>query len=159
MNSSKPFHPTNNVGRITSGYGWRVNPITGKGSQFHPGIDIGLPQGSNLYAIWDGVVYRADYRDANGYGGQIVIFHPELGLYTQYGHVTEFKVKGGSTVKKGQVIGLSGGQRGTKGAGSSTGPHLHFEVRETQYADSYYMGLNKGYEHGSHNRNPIDFLT
>ena len=157
MNSPNFFHPTNNVGTLTSAYGYRVNPITGRGTQFHPGIDIALPQGSNLYAVEDGIVIRTDYNDAHGFGGQIVIFHPKLALYTQYGHVHAFKVRSGSEVRRGQVIGLSGGQRGTKGAGSSTGAHLHFEVRETQYADSYYVG--KGMEHGSKHRNPLDFLN
>ena len=147
-------HPTGKVGRITSPYGYRFSPITGK-KEFHPGIDIGLPQGSKLYAIADGVVFRTDYNDRRGFGGQIIVHHPSLGVYAQYGHVSEFKVGPNARVKAGELLGLSGGAKGTTGAGASTGAHLHFEIRDTPNAHSTYQYT---YPDGHYHNDPAVFL-
>ncbi len=93
----------------------------------HSGIDIRLSQGSPVYAAESGYVAKA--KD-NGLGyNYIMVIHGD-NLSTVYGHVSRIDVIAGQYVKKGDVIGLSGGAPGTPGAGQfSTGAHLHFEVR------------------------------
>lgn len=93
----------------------------------HAGIDIRLSQSSPVYAAESGYVAKA--KD-NGLGyNYIMIIHGD-NLSTVYGHVSKIDVIAGQYVKKGDVIGLSGGAPGTPGAGQfSTGSHLHFEVR------------------------------
>ncbi len=93
----------------------------------HPAIDIRAKQGSQISAPADGYVARA--KDA-GLGYSYIILIHDNDLSTVYGHVSAIYVREDSYVKKGDVIGLTGGMPGTKGAGSMTiGPHLHFEVR------------------------------
>ncbi|HPL93083.1 MAG TPA: peptidoglycan DD-metalloendopeptidase family protein [bacterium] len=93
----------------------------------HSGIDIRLSQGSPVYAAESGYVAKA--KD-NGLGyNYIMVIHGD-NLSSVYGHVSRIDVIAGQYVKKGDVIGLSGGAPGTPGAGQfSTGAHLHFEVR------------------------------
>jgi murein DD-endopeptidase MepM/ murein hydrolase activator NlpD len=92
----------------------------------HHAIDIRIPQKTKLLAAEDGIVYRA--KD-NGMGYSYIILAHKGGFMTVYGHVYEMRVKEGDIVHKGDVIGLSGGMPGTKGAGyMTTGPHLHFEI-------------------------------
>ncbi len=105
-------------GWVTSGFGWRVSPFTGK-RQFHPALDISTRIGTPVVAPAAGVVTFAG-REA-GYGNMIVLNHGH-GLVTRYGHLSAFKVKAGMEVKRGQVIGLVGT------TGRSSGPHLHYEV-------------------------------
>ncbi|CAK0768365.1 hypothetical protein CCP3SC15_3860002 [Gammaproteobacteria bacterium] len=97
----------------------------------HPGLDFATPMRSELFAICDGVITAAAYREAGGYGREVFI---KAGKYTIiYGHLSRIDVRVGDTVKRGQVIGLSGGDPndGDKLDGFSSGPHLHFEVRDT----------------------------
>ncbi len=116
--------------RITSGYGFRIDPINGKRSG-HTGIDIGhAPDkttlfGADIVAAADGVVIVATY--VNGYGNTIIIDHGG-NIWTLYGHIRNggIKVKLGQKVKKGQKIAEVGS------TGRSTGPHLHFEVRKNK---------------------------
>ncbi|HEY8394454.1 MAG TPA: peptidoglycan DD-metalloendopeptidase family protein [Thermaerobacter sp.] len=112
---------------ITSGFGMRVHPITGE-RRMHTGIDIdgeGPPDPDpatwdKVVAAEDGIVVVSTYM--SGYGNTIVIAHDDT-LSTLYGHLSERYVSAGQAVKRGQTI----GQVGT--TGSSTGTHLHFEVR------------------------------
>lgn len=93
----------------------------------HPAIDIRSKQGSQIMAPADGYVART--KDA-GMGYSYIILIHDNELSTVYGHVSAIYVKEDSYVKAGDVIGLSGGMPGTRGAGRmTTGPHLHFEVR------------------------------
>ncbi len=92
----------------------------------HQALDIRALQSSKVRAAADGVVTKAA---DNGFGySYIIITHPDK-FVTLYGHISEINVKEGQIVRQGEVIGLSGGMPGTKGAGwMTTGPHLHFEV-------------------------------
>jgi murein DD-endopeptidase MepM/ murein hydrolase activator NlpD len=92
----------------------------------HDGTDLRMKQGTELLAAKDGVVVEAS---ANGYRYNWIAIDHEEGYQAHYGHVTKLLVKAGDIVKQGQVIGLSGGTKGTLGVGFSTGPHLHFELR------------------------------
>ncbi|MDZ7798362.1 MAG: peptidoglycan DD-metalloendopeptidase family protein [Patescibacteria group bacterium] len=104
----------------------------------HAGMDIGVSQGSNVYAAGDGYVAIARKLDwkVDSYGHKrpaynyINIIHNDE-ISTVYGHLSQVLVTEGDFVTKGQVIGRTGGLPGTAGAGSfSTGAHLHFEVRQ-----------------------------
>jgi len=109
--------------RMSSGFGPRTHPITGVRGKMHTGIDMAAPQGSPIYAAEDGVVILAEWW--SGYGNAVIIDHGD-GLWTLYGHIRNggIKVSNGQTVKRGQKIAEVGS------TGNSTGPHLHFEVRE-----------------------------
>ena len=104
-------------GRITSPYGMRV--ISGR-NDFHAGIDIGAPAGTNIVAAESGRVSYAGYM--RGYGNVIILSH-NGGYSTVYGHNSVNSVKKGQYVTKGNMIGKVGR------TGNATGSHLHFEIR------------------------------
>ncbi|MGI6226717.1 MAG: peptidoglycan DD-metalloendopeptidase family protein [Peptococcales bacterium] len=104
--------------RISSSYGSRIHPITGKRT-FHDGVDIAATHGSGVYAYSSGRVVQAGW--SGGYGYNIVLDHGG-GLRTRYAHLSKISVKAGQKVDTGQRIGSVGS------TGTSTGPHLHFEV-------------------------------
>lgn len=106
--------------RMTSFYGWRNNP-TGYGTEFHTGLDIAAPLGTNIVAAEDGIVTSVT---SSGYGyGNLVKVQHDNGAETYYAHLSGFNVSVGQRVKRGQVIAFMGS------TGNSTGSHLHFEVR------------------------------
>ncbi|MEF3279714.1 MAG: M23 family metallopeptidase [Elusimicrobiota bacterium] len=107
-------------GNITSGYGYRVHPFT-LSYDFHSGVDIANQPGVNIKATADGVVRYTGW--AMGYGLCVIIDHG-FGYSTLYGHLSQSLVKDGDIVKRGQIIALLGS------TGTSTGPHLHYEVWE-----------------------------
>ncbi len=112
-----PLKSTQNV-KMTSGFGRRIHPIY-KVEKMHKGMDFSCPIGSEIIATANGKVAAVKTFDG-GYGKLITISHGE---YTsRYAQLSEFKVKEGDVVKKGDVIGLSGS------SGASTAPHLHYEV-------------------------------
>ena len=122
---------------ITSGYGYRVHPITRQASSFHGGVDIGITHsrwpGSSSYngnpvnikAAERGTVIYAGINGSlsHGYGRMVIIDHGG-GMATVYAHAHSILVSVGQEVSRGQPIATVGS------TGSSTGPHLHVEVRE-----------------------------
>ena len=107
------------TGQITSYFGERVHPIF-KIRSMHTGLDIAASSGRPIFAAEDGVVIFSG--SWGGYGKTIILDHGAA-FTTLYGHMSQYFVKEGVAVKKGQIIGLVGS------TGWSTGPHLHFEVR------------------------------
>ena len=107
-------------GEITSGFGGRQSP-GGIGSTDHKGIDIGVVTGTSVAAADGGKVSLAGWN--GGYGNCVIIDHGN-GRQTLYGHLEGYTVQAGDVVGKGQEIGKSGS------TGKSTGPHLHFGVKE-----------------------------
>ena len=103
------------VGPITQGFGVR----NGRDANGHPGIDIGAPFGSPIYAASAGTVIYAG--PAEGFGNEVILLHAG-GVQTVYGHMERIIVTPGQAVRAGQPIALVGSE------GESTGPHLHFEV-------------------------------
>lgn len=92
----------------------------------HPGTDVPTPVGTPIRAAAGG--YVAWTKVGKQYGNYIMIVHPG-NIATVYAHLSRFAVSGDTYVDRGDIIGYSGGQPGMPGAGLSTGPHLHFEVR------------------------------
>lgn len=107
-------------GQITSGFGYRNSP-GGIGSTNHKGIDIAVPEGTDVAAADGGTITKVDY---NGSRGVYVEVTHGNGRKTRYQHLSGYYVQKGDVVKKGQTIAASGN------TGHSTGPHLHFEVLE-----------------------------
>lgn len=95
------------------------------GGVIHMGTDFAVPQGTELRATATGVITRHSI-NGNGYGLDIIT---DDGLIVRNWHLSEMYVNTGDTVEAGQIIGLTGGTPGTPGAGFSTGPHLHWEIR------------------------------
>ncbi|HUU12578.1 MAG TPA: M23 family metallopeptidase [Terriglobia bacterium] len=118
-------------GRVTAGFGQRMDPLSGEGA-FHAGLDVSAPYGSAVEASADGIVFHAG-PDA-GYGNAVLIDHG-YGIHTKYGHLSRVAVVVGQDVKRGQMIGSVGA------TGRTTGPHLHYEVRinETPVNPSRYL--------------------
>lgn len=106
--------------RTASGWGMRLDPIY-KTNKFHEGLDFSAPIGTEIYVTGDGVV-KTVHKSAIGYGNYVEVDHG-FGYTTLYAHMSEFKVRVGQKVKRGEVIGFVGN------TGKSTGPHLHYEVR------------------------------
>ncbi|MEM0473189.1 MAG: M23 family metallopeptidase [Candidatus Aenigmatarchaeota archaeon] len=121
------FHPTAGVGYFTSCFGWRTR------SYFHSGIDLGVAHGTPIHAIQSGKVVEAGF-NTGGFGNYVVIEHELNGnkYYSMYAHLScsGITVQKDQYVNVGDVIGYSGGDDDCKG--TSTGAHLHFEIRQGQ---------------------------
>jgi murein DD-endopeptidase MepM/ murein hydrolase activator NlpD len=117
--------------RVSSPYGTRKDP-NGGSTQHHGGTDYAMPVGTPVLAAADGIVDTVTTQagSSRSYGLYVVLRHE--GFYTYYAHLSKVIVKVGDQVRQGQTIALSGGAKGAPGAGSSTGPHLHFEVKKTK---------------------------
>lgn len=107
-------------GRISSSFGWRKDPFTGK-RNFHAGMDMAANEGTDVKAVMAGRVQMVD--NQKGYGKVVVLDHGD-GYTTLYAHNSDIPVKAGDWVTKGSTIAKVGS------TGRSTGPHLHFEVRK-----------------------------
>ncbi len=104
--------------RVSSGYGWRIHPVTGK-QQFHLGIDIPAPYGTEIYAVNDGTVVECSYNYADGY--YITVNHGG-GVASFYSHLSKYRVKVGDKVTRGQIIANVGT------SGYTTGAHLNLNM-------------------------------
>ncbi|MCK4410978.1 M23 family metallopeptidase [Candidatus Bipolaricaulota bacterium] len=110
-------------GPVVSPFGWRIHPVLGN-YHHHNGIDIDVASGTTIYAAAPGKVYFVG--EDNGYGTLVVLRHSD-GYYTFYGHLSEALVYKGQFVEAGQPIAESGN------SGISSGPHLHFEIRNHEF--------------------------
>lgn len=106
---------------VSSNFGWRKDPFTGK-NRFHNGIDLAAAEGTEIKSVLKGRVLFSDFQ--SGYGNTVVLDHGK-GMTTVYAHNSDNLVKQGDWVEKGASIAKVGS------TGRSTGPHLHFEVRES----------------------------
>ncbi|HHY69268.1 MAG TPA: M23 family metallopeptidase [Bacillota bacterium] len=107
-------------GRVTSGYGWRKHPISRR-THFHTGVDIPASYGTPVKAAAYGTVTFVGYKI--GYGRTVMVNHG-YGFQTMYSHLSSTKVSVGQKVQRGDVIGNVGT------SGTTTGPHLHYEVHK-----------------------------
>lgn len=116
------IQPVNNkeLKRMASGFGNRIHPLY-KVWKMHWGMDFSAPVGTEIYATGDGVVKEAKPRNRRGYGKYVVIDHG-FGYETLYAHMSKINVRVGQKVKRGEIIGQVGN------TGSSSAPHLHYEV-------------------------------
>jgi murein DD-endopeptidase MepM/ murein hydrolase activator NlpD len=119
LSDARIAFPTVKSTPVTSGFGWRIHPITGE-RRFHTGIDFGAAMGTPIYAVDAGLVELA--REKGGYGNTLIVNH-NAGKSTLYGHASKLYVREGQQVVRGQMIAEVGS------TGMSTAPHLHFEIR------------------------------
>ncbi len=119
--------------KISSYYGYRIHPITGE-IRFHNGIDIAVPEGTDVKSAQDGVVIFTG-EDPGGYGYYMMVENDD-GYKSLYAHLSGFYKSVGDTVSAGDVIAASGN------TGGSTGPHLHLEVyyEGKRYNPIFYVG-------------------
>jgi murein DD-endopeptidase MepM/ murein hydrolase activator NlpD len=119
---------------ITSLFGWRIHPISGA-QKLHTGTDIAATMGTPVMAAMPGQVILAD--DMGGYGLTVAIAHENGMRQTLYAHMSELFVRPGDVVQQGTVIGRVGS------TGASTGPHLHFELRQMM-PDGTWVAMDAG---------------
>jgi murein DD-endopeptidase MepM/ murein hydrolase activator NlpD len=106
--------------KLGDGFRFReVHPVLGT-PRMHYGQDFSVPYGTEVYATGDGKIIESGW-NPGGFGNFIVIDHG-YGLQSTYGHLSQIKVSQGVTVKRGDMIGLSGN------SGTSSGPHLHYQI-------------------------------
>ncbi len=111
-------------GEVVSSFGWRTHPVLGT-RHHHNGIDIDVPEGTIVHAADSGSVYSV-IENEEAYGTMVVLKHAD-GYLTIYGHLSSALVSNGQYVEVGQPIAESGN------TGLSTGPHLHFEIRNGEF--------------------------
>lgn len=122
-NGQQVYGPVMNVDwrkKISSNYGWRIHPITGKRT-FHDGVDIAVPVGTALYSAVKGTVKRSFYSDS---GGNMITIENDSGWQITFMHMDSRTVSAGQRIEQGQLVGYSGN------TGNSTGPHLHIRVHD-----------------------------
>ncbi len=111
------------------------SPYGNRGHKFHQGVDFRAPMRTPVLAANDGVVVYVGTK-IRGYGKMVVIKH-EDNFYTVYAHHSKNLVKNGKVVKRGETIALSGK------SGHSTGPHLHFEIRQGTESYNPIFAINE----------------
>lgn len=120
------YYPLGKVVPVTSPFGWRVHPISGA-RRFHAGTDLAADMGDPVLAAHSGWVRFAGQK--GGYGNCIELEYADGKYRTLYGHLSEILVHEGDAIPARSVIGRVGS------TGASTGPHLHFELRQQQGND------------------------
>lgn len=122
-------------GYMSSNYGYRADPFTGRAA-FHGGIDFAGPAGTHVYAVAPGIVTWAGAK--SGYGNLVEISHGD-GVSTRYAHASRVNVRVGDLVAKDQLVAYMGS------TGRSTGSHLHYEVLRDgkQVNPATYIALAK----------------
>ncbi|MBL56502.1 MAG: peptidase M23 [Flavobacteriales bacterium] len=129
----QPIH-NHNLIRTASGFGMRLHPVYNV-MKMHSGIDFTAKIGTDINATGDGVVTSVKV-SRTGYGKHVIIDHG-FGYKTLYAHLSAFKVSKGQKVKRGDIIGKVGN------TGTSTGPHLHYEViRNNKKIDPAHFFFN-----------------
>ncbi|MBQ7812488.1 MAG: M23 family metallopeptidase [Bacteroidales bacterium] len=130
-----PVVPDRKIYHISSRFGYRTDPFTGK-TRRHSGIDFALMPGNPIYVTGDGVVESVRH-DFYGYGNQVLVDHG-FGYKTRYAHLKTVDVVEGMTLKRGEKVGTSGN------SGRSSGPHLHYEViyRDQHMNPANYFDLD-----------------
>lgn len=123
-NGMLALRPITSSARMSSGFGYRIHPVTGK-TQFHKGMDFAAPIGTPIYATGNGVVTFSGW--GTGYGRYVEVDHGN-GTVTRYAHTSANYVNVGDTVYANQQIAAVGN------TGRSTGAHLHYEVRQNGQA-------------------------
>ncbi|OGS20327.1 MAG: hypothetical protein A2252_07840 [Elusimicrobia bacterium RIFOXYA2_FULL_39_19] len=108
-----------NKDRITSPFGFRIHPITGR-YEYHTGIDIDGSKNSPIHSVADGNVKYSGW--SQGYGNLVIVNHG-YNYQTYYAHLNKIQVKEGEKIKRDQIVGLMGE------TGTTTGVHLHYEIR------------------------------
>lgn len=106
---------------ISSLFGWRMHPVA-QSWRFHSGTDLAAPMGTPVLATRAGRVSVSDF--LGGYGLTVIMRHDDDKLESRYAHLSQLAVEAGEWVEQGEVVGLVGS------TGTSTGPHLHFELRQ-----------------------------
>ncbi|WP_430510710.1 peptidoglycan DD-metalloendopeptidase family protein [Gottfriedia solisilvae] len=143
VNGTGEFSKPIQNGLITSKYGYRDNPFGGGEVKFHKGIDFACTIGQPVFAAKGGKVVVAVLSGyGGGFGHHVVLSHGDK--LTLYGHMTDVLVRKNGTVTQGQQIGTCGS------TGSSTGPHVHFEVQLSLYGQRvdpapYFVSEEKTY--------------
>ena len=110
------------TGTVSSPYGYRNDPFSKKIS-YHKGVDVAIPEGTEVRATSKGTVAESSY---NSIGGHYIVLNHGNGIESYYGHLQTRIVSVGDTVEAGEVIGLSGN------TGKTTGAHLHFQLSYNQ---------------------------
>lgn len=121
-NSSGWINPCPGYSYISSYFGPREQPLPGASTN-HGALDLAAGSGTSILAARSGTVVEANWGWGGGYGNYLILNHGD-GFYTLYAHCSSLSVSSGDTVAQGQVIAKVGS------TGNSTGPHLHFEVRQ-----------------------------
>ena len=117
----KFIFPLTTPASLSSLFGWRIHPIFGA-RRFHTGTDLAAPLGTPVVATQSGRVTLSEF--LGGYGLTVMLRHNDDTLESRYAHLSRLLVQPGEWVEQGEVIGLVGS------TGNSTGPHLHFELRQ-----------------------------
>jgi len=129
----KPFYPVDMQYPIFQKFGVNVSAYPKRNG--HPGVDFATPTRSPIYAVSDGKITLSEYRESGGYGREINL---EFGKWKViYGHQSRLICEAGDMVKRGDILGYSGGDVSDPYRGKSAGPHLHFEVRDITKPQTY----------------------
>lgn len=129
--NSSFFHLGRGQLTITSPFGNRVHPVTGK-NHFHTGTDYALNAGNPLCSPFDGIVTYVEHNHS-GFGGNVLVYNEELGLSYHAAHMRKVNVKVGDKVTRHMQLGESGGVKGVYGSGTSTGAHVHSGLAKGRY--------------------------